>query len=153
MHVNYAGASWWGRLTALRANPSPFPELMQGVFSCLRSSSFLFVLCRVLGLLKRLWHVCYACLLCIFVMQGAGPIEAPVAWPDVDTCQVLGRCAQRIPICFARMFKQEVQVVMCVWCVSCVCVVCACVCVCVCACVCLYVRVRTCVCYYGPILT
>jgi len=109
--------------------------------------------CRVLGLLKRLWHVCYACLLCIFVMQGAGPIEAPVAWPDVDTCQVLGRCAQRIPICFARMFKQEVQVVMCVWCVSCVCVVCACVCVCVCACVCLYVRVRTCVCYYGPILT
>jgi len=31
---------WWGRLTALRANVSPFPELMQGVF-CWRSLSFL----------------------------------------------------------------------------------------------------------------
>ena len=51
-----------------------------------------FVLCRVLGLLKQLWHVCYACLLCVFVMhicyacllcmfvmQGAGPVEATVA--------------------------------------------------------------------------
>jgi len=33
---------WWGRLTALRANASPFPYLMQGVFCCL-CSFFLFV--------------------------------------------------------------------------------------------------------------
>jgi len=32
---------WWGRLTALWANVSPFPELMQGVFCCLSSFSFL----------------------------------------------------------------------------------------------------------------
>jgi len=31
---------WWKRLTALRANVSPFPLLMQGVFCCLRSSFF-----------------------------------------------------------------------------------------------------------------
>jgi hypothetical protein len=32
---------WWGRLSALRANVSPSPSLMQGVFCCLRSFSFL----------------------------------------------------------------------------------------------------------------
>jgi hypothetical protein len=53
---------------------------------------YAYLACRVLGLLKRLWHVCYACLLCVFVMhicyacllcmfvmQGAGPVEATVA--------------------------------------------------------------------------
>jgi hypothetical protein len=33
---------WWGRLTALWANVSPFPQLMQGVFCCLSIFSFLF---------------------------------------------------------------------------------------------------------------
>ena len=37
---------WWGRLAALRAKVSPFPQLMQGAFCCLRSFSFLFRACR-----------------------------------------------------------------------------------------------------------
>jgi len=51
---------WWGRLTALRANVSPFPcLLMQRVFCCLRSFSFLFRfrhVCKMLArwLIKRL---------------------------------------------------------------------------------------------------
>jgi len=30
---------WWGRLTVLWANVTPFPQLMQGVFCCLHSFS------------------------------------------------------------------------------------------------------------------
>jgi hypothetical protein len=36
------GLHWRGRRTALRANVSPFPYLMQGVFCCLRSFFFFF---------------------------------------------------------------------------------------------------------------
>ena len=40
---------WCRRLTALRANVSPFPSLMQGVFCCLRSFLFLSLATNICG--------------------------------------------------------------------------------------------------------